>query len=288
MSTYVCVPKTALSDDILEGLINPATPKTVITSLHTSFAGKIERINKQKTESLEKISSLFADGDYLALRDILNNVDSIFLSGLNSIYENVEPEEAQIDYTKEHYPNVEIVGSTFSSFTFKYNDEISMSYRDTQKSDFWEIKFKPQVNVSMFFTDKSITINRVSLSVGHPYASLDNVVKNIPKVNLSNKYYLAQVITLITNYLTTYNVNNFVRPISDFIGQKCAITGLYTYGDGVKCAKTGTHILKSEAKQVNGRYYSPAIIKKCSKCGEESPSWISKNKEIICGECYDN
>jgi hypothetical protein len=288
MSTYVCVPKSALSDDILEGLVNTITPATIISSLHKSFVSKIDGINKKKQDALSTISSLFASDNYIELRDALNNSDAVFLSGLKSVYENVESEEAQVDYVKEHHPNVNILNSTFSSFTFEYTEDLSLSYKDTQKSDFWEIKFKPRVTVSLLFTDKTITINRIGLNIGHPYAGSDNFLKNVSKINISNKYYLDQVIKFITGHITTYKLANFIRPISDFIGQKCSITGLYTYKDGVKCHKTEVHMLRSAAKEINGRYYSPAIIKKCTKCEKESPSWISKNKEIICGECYDN
>jgi hypothetical protein len=288
MSTYVCVPKSALSDDILEGLINPATPTSPISSLHKTFVSKIDGINKQRQEISSKISALYDGKNYIELRDLLNNTDSLSLTGLDSVYENVESEEAQIEYVKELYPNVNITASTYSNFTFEYNEELSLSYKDTKKSDFWEIKFKPRINVSLFFNDKSIVINRVNISTPHPYAGSDLYLKNIPKISISNKYYLEQMIAIITSRLITYNAANFVRPITDFIGQKCSITGLYTYKDGVKCHKTGVDMLRSAAKEINGRYYSPAIIKKCTKCEKESPSWISRNKEIICGECYDS
>lgn len=161
-----------------------------------------------------------------------------------------------------------------SSFSITLN--FSMEFKDTSKSEYWKLNFEKFEVIVTIRSDNSCLIRSTT---AHPHIYGTTL--------LPFTFNKLSDVTKIMGYLSTYNPDNLQVPLQNFIGLKCSVTGLYTYGNHISCYKTGDIIHRDVAVQLNGHYYSPNVIKKCFTCSKDSPDWIRENGNFICGECND-
>ena len=145
--------------------------------------------------------------------------------------------------------------------------------------------------VDIFNPSKISSINTNFL---HPYLSkrvgsgyfFGEKLKPILKPNLNNYYF--SIIDGIITTLSTYNPSLLTADISSFIGAPCCYCKkpISPTESKYTCAKTKKSIHKECAKSIEGYYYSPDVVKTCSKCKKQSISWVN-NGAILCGKCLD-
>lgn len=289
MSTYIVVPKREIPDDILDGLINS---NKIYDGPLASFYGHIKKTITQliakNNKTKEELSAAVESKDFKQLRAILtplldSDIDNIFSFGNNVL--ELEDQENKL---KTDLPNVNIVSSSISSITISLN-KLRMAHKDLSKSDFWELNWdNPQLVIQVSTQGNKVFVSKIICSnFLHPYAGSDRVVRLVGAELLLGENFIYDAISYSLNYLKMFREDRLANAIETYIGKKCSVTGVYTYGKGVTCSKTKDHLLKDEARHIDGRYYTPKVVKKCSKCEKESVTWTSVNKVIVCGGCND-
>lgn len=290
MSTYVVVPKRDIPDDILDGLINDnKIYDGPLANFYTFCKKTITQLIATNTIAKEELTNAVDAKNYKQLRSILIKLNDAEIDNLFSFSNTVVELEQQEEKIKSDIPNINLINSYGSTVTFSL-DNLKLSHKDIKKSDFWEINFeKPSITVCTATQGGRIYVNKIICNnFSHPYASSDKLVRLAGAELTLGENFVYDAISYSINYLKMFREEKLSTPLENFIGKKCSITGVYTYGKGITCPRTKDHLLLSEAKIINGRHYSPKIVKECDKCKKESINWISTNKVITCGECNDS
>jgi len=241
----------------------------------------------ESTKKLSEVSELVASAldakDFRKLYNILCecfSIDSLsdFIKNGPPVILSLEDELAKIT---QEYPSFVI--DTYDTGSIIFTVDFSLQHINKEKGIYWKLNFpKFKVCVSLQYTDINnfdIVVTKASSYQIHPY--LNQIGLRLH----NNSHSLYDIVCLVINSLSTFKQDRLVYPISKFIGQRCAISGAYTYGQEVKCAVSGEFIHRELAVKIGDAFYSPNIIKTCSKCGKQSHQWINDAGSIICGEC---
>lgn len=288
MTTFVCVKKSPIPDDILDGLINDnKIYDGPLGNFYKACRASVTSIKNANIALRDKLNSALANKDLNELRAILSSVSPSVTDSLDEICsDDVESYESELEKVAT-LDGVTVISSTAS--TIKVHVKcLRVVYKDATKSEFWELKPENvELTIYVSTANEKMSISKIYSSYTHPYADTDKFIRLVSPIPIG-KNMLYNTISFAVNYLKMFKPEFRKRDLSTYIGKKCAISGVYTYGNGINCVKTGEHIAREEAVQLNGLYYSPKIIKTCSKCAKQSAEWTSENKVIVCGVCNDN
>ena len=286
MTTFICVKKSPIPDDILDGLINDnKIYDGPLGNFYKACHAALFAIRESNLSLKAKLKSALDSANLDELRTILSNVPKSITDSLDELCaeNNIEEYESELEKVSS-LTGVTILSSTPSYIKIKL-EKLRIVYKDVTTSDFWELNPENiELTIYTSTVNDKISINKIQSSWNHPYADSDRYIRLSTPIAVG-KNVLYNTISYALNYLKVFRPENCKKDISTYVGKKCSASGVYTYGKGVNCAKTGVHLHEKEAVLINGRYYSPSIVKVCSKCNKESINWVSDNKVITCGEC---
>lgn len=288
MTTFICVKKSPIPDDILDGLINDnKIYDGPLGNFYKACHAAVTSIKNVNISLRDRLNKALDDKNLTELRSILSNVPPSVTDNLDEICkDDIESYESELEKIAT-LEGVTVLSSTPNSIKVSIK-QLRIVYKDSAKSEFWELKPENvELVIHVSTVDEKISISKIYSSYAHPYSDTDKYIRLKTPIAIG-KSVGYNTISFAINYLKMFRPENNKRDLSTYIGKKCAISGTYTYGKGVNCAKTGEHISTEEAIKLNGIYYSPRIVKTCSKCNKQSVEWTSENKVIICGVCNDN
>lgn len=288
MTTFVCVKKSPVPDDILDGLINDnKIYDGPLGNFYKACQASVTSIKNTNIALRDKLNTALSNKNLDELRAILSATPKSVTDSLDEICsDDIETYESELEKVAT-LDGVTVISSTPSTIKIHVKS-LRIVYKDTTKSEFWELKPENvELTIYIATTNEKASISKIYSSYAHPYADTDKFIRLTSPISIG-KSVLYNTISFAINYLKMFKPEFRKRDLSNYIGKKCAISGVYTYGTGINCAKTGEHVAREEAIYLNGIYYSPKIVKTCSKCAKQSVEWTSQNKVIVCGVCNDN
>lgn len=273
------------------------SPEEEFDKFYLSVEKYISRVVKETEKTKSEISKLLSIEKISELNALLRNTSLDTINNLSTIYEPVSLKEQRLQI-KDKYPSFTELSNKSRNNGFIFSCSFKLIYKDFTKSIYHEfifdnVVFKVTVDSSNPTKIPSISTNScihpyLSKNVGSGYYFGDKLRLLAVKPNLNNYYF--SIVDGIISTLSTYDPALVAGDISSFIGSVCCHCKKSIIPNsnesGFICTKTKKSIHRSCAKSINGYYYSPEVVKTCSKCKKESLQWVN-NGAILCGKCLD-
>ncbi len=227
-------------------------------AFHNSLIKGEETAFNEYLNAVKKVESLLEYHNYEAAYSWLSSLDE------------------ELEKIRQKYSSVRYVDSSEKYLTIVADTELSR--KDVKNSEYWRLPFN---NLRLIISRYSDNVYQVQQKeVAHPYFK-----SGLLSVSIPGLVSLYSIIGTVMDYVSHYSDQRLKMPLDHFIGYKCAVSGVYTYGNSVQCSATNVSLHKDVAKVIEGRYYSPDVVRTCSKCNKEVHKWINTNKVITCGAC---
>lgn len=283
-----------------------------VKNANDSRNNQIENL-KLKAASFKKIGELVENGQ---IKDSVNEIERQILGvqytkDLMPIHSIKRfPSEIPMYTAKNVGEKISHLSKMFKNFEitsyYGYNDYLSWTAKVVMKHsnpaknfgfeyDFgtfifyfrMKVDWKPEVLVKPHAENKGLETGAY-----HPHVRADgkacigtyadHIFEDMSKLDIFT------VMQNITSIMEQYNPTSiYSEDIHSWIGQKCPVCFSFIgpTTKSARCEKSMQFMHESCAANVDGHYYNPLLLKKCTACSKESVDWVPVNNSILCKDC---
>ncbi len=286
-----------LYDSLTDGTESTISPAEEVEKYYTKINHTILSIQKQTNKTKEKISELLSLDRIPELYTLLKSIPIATQKKISSADLSPISLQEQRLQILDKYPSFKEI-STERNCDLAFTCDISLVYKNLEKSLYHKFDYKDaKFNLIFNYEDPS-ALTKITTNINHPYLAKlsirdakahyfnSNLLSRITG-NFNNHYFstVDQIIKLLTEVDTSL-ING---DISQYIFSNCPVCKLnLAQQEVVKCPKTNINIHKTCGKTIknSGVLYHPDAVKTCSKCKNDSISWVN-NGSIVCERCLN-